>query len=459
MRRAVLFFILLLFMESFLFAQSSPQHKAISDLKSSIEELSLVRSRIRKERILLESKLTQLRREVKTLEKEVAKKQGILSGLRNRERELVLKKVEGDREMKSLLGNFRLGVKDLKDTISNSPLLVLNPEVLGNLEKYLSQSFYPGPGELKKVFSLYESSIITASSITKKRLSFVWKDGTLKKGDVLFLGPFTCVYKAGKNVGFLKFDSSKLVLSSMVEAPSWRVRRVLSKFIEGSGRDAYLDVSGGKAIFMLRNRLGFSEQVRRGGPIAIIILVLGVFSLVIVAERFLFLRRIDVDVDKDMSVVEKFLREGMLDKAKSFLSRKNVPVYRVLLSCLESLHLSKDGFEEEVERAMSEEVPKIERFLSTLSVIAAVSPLLGLLGTVTGMIKTFHVITLFGSRDPRMMAGGISEALITTEFGLMVAIPVLFFHNLLSRKVEAILDRMEKAANRFVDILSEFRNV
>jgi biopolymer transport protein ExbB len=95
--------------------------------------------------------------------------------------------------------------------------------------------------------------------------------------------------------------------------------------------------------------------------------------------------------------------------------------------------------------ALLKEVPVIERNLSHLSTCAAVAPMLGLLGTVTGMISTFHVITLYGSGDPRLMAGGISEALITTMFGLIVAIPVMLVHTFFARRAETLLDRLQEA--------------
>ena len=99
------------------------------------------------------------------------------------------------------------------------------------------------------------------------------------------------------------------------------------------------------------------------------------------------------------------------------------------------------------------EVPPLERHLAILAVGAAVSPLLGLLGTVTGMIHTFSLIAVFGSGDPRLLSGGISEALVTTEAGLAVAIPLVLLHAFLSRRVRAIADGLEKSAVSFVNTL------
>ena len=100
-------------------------------------------------------------------------------------------------------------------------------------------------------------------------------------------------------------------------------------------------------------------------------------------------------------------------------------------------------------------VHELERYLETLGTIAAISPLLGLLGTVTGIINTFKLITVFGSGDVKTLSGGISEALITTEFGLIVAIPSLLLHAFLSRKARGVVNEMEKAAVAFINQVSK----
>jgi len=109
--------------------------------------------------------------------------------------------------------------------------------------------------------------------------------------------------------------------------------------------------------------------------------------------------------------------------------------------------------ENALQEAILREIPPLERFLSTLGMLAAIAPLLGLLGTVTGMINTFHVITFYGTSDPRMMSGGISEALVTTMLGLCVAIPIMLCHTLLSRQVEIMISTMEEKAVAMVNTI------
>ena len=104
-------------------------------------------------------------------------------------------------------------------------------------------------------------------------------------------------------------------------------------------------------------------------------------------------------------------------------------------------------------------MPRLERFLAILAIFGAIAPLLGLLGTVTGMIDTFRVITLYGTGDPRMMSGGISEALITTELGLAVAIPIMLFHTFLSRRVDHLVGDMEEKAVALTNIIQKDRRL
>ena len=128
----------------------------------------------------------------------------------------------------------------------------------------------------------------------------------------------------------------------------------------------------------------------------------------------------------------------------SFLRTKKGPVFRVLAAGLGARKAARDVLESVLEEAILKELPRLEKFLPTLQVLAAIAPLLGLLGTVTGMINTFQVITVYGAGDPRMMSGGISEALITTKLGLTVAIPIILLHTWFARRVDAIIGDMEE---------------
>jgi biopolymer transport protein ExbB len=125
---------------------------------------------------------------------------------------------------------------------------------------------------------------------------------------------------------------------------------------------------------------------------------------------------------------------------------------------LAARHEDRETLESILQEAILRELPRLERGLSPLAIFGAVAPLLGLLGTVTGMIETFNVITVFGTGDPKLMSSGISEALVTTEIGLIVAIPVMLLHTFLSRRVDAILGEMEEKAVSLTNIIEKERS-
>ncbi len=190
-----------------------------------------------------------------------------------------------------------------------------------------------------------------------------------------------------------------------------------------------------------------------GGFVMWPILLLAVVSLLILLERFFVLRRIHTNADHLMKKVGQHIAEQAWDRAKQVCKDSAGAVAQVLMVILRSRKQPRQQQEELVYEVILAQKPRMERFLPVLNIVAAVAPLLGLLGTVTGMIGTFEVITVHGTGDPQMLSGGISEALLTTQFGLIVAIPALFFHAILSSRVDHVLGDMETNALRLLNQL------
>ncbi len=188
------------------------------------------------------------------------------------------------------------------------------------------------------------------------------------------------------------------------------------------------------------------ETFLAGGFVMWPILLLAIVALIILLERILVLRRVHTNATRLMNSVSDHISCGHWGKAAEACHREPGAVARVLGTILRYREQPRSQLEELVNESILAERPTLERFLPALNVIAAVSPLLGLLGTVTGMIGTFFVITEHGTGDPRLLSGGISEALLTTQFGLMVAIPTLLVHALLSGRVDHVLSDMETNA-------------
>lgn len=196
------------------------------------------------------------------------------------------------------------------------------------------------------------------------------------------------------------------------------------------------------------------QVVQAGGPIGWVIVVLGVVALVMILLRAIFLWTAASNTDALVGAITPSLQKGDVASAIEVCSRAKSAAGRVLKATLTHIDAPRDHLDDVISESILHEQPFLDRFGSTILVLAAVAPLLGLLGTVTGMISTFDVITEYGTGNPKLLSGGISEALITTELGLLVAIPALLFGNLLSGWATGIKDAMDKSALRVTNIAS-----
>jgi biopolymer transport protein ExbB len=188
------------------------------------------------------------------------------------------------------------------------------------------------------------------------------------------------------------------------------------------------------------------------------ILTILAVGLLIVLERVIFLARKRLDTSSLVNRIESLAHEKKWQEcSRACAGYAGKPVARVLQAGLQTCHMQREEMENALQEAILREIPPMERFLSTLGMLAAIAPLLGLLGTVTGMIDTFHVITLHGTGDPRLMSGGISEALVTTMLGLSVAIPLMLSQTLLNRSVDKTIGQMEEKAVALVNIVYKSR--
>jgi biopolymer transport protein ExbB len=197
------------------------------------------------------------------------------------------------------------------------------------------------------------------------------------------------------------------------------------------------------------------ELVRAGGPFMAPIILCSIAAVGILLERLWTLQRKRVLPDELIKKLSSFA-EGSQQVSPKIIEalEKNSPLGRVLAAALANRDRGREIMMERVQDTGRHVVHELERFLNTLGTIASISPLLGLLGTVTGIIRAFNAVMLGGMGDPRLLAGGISEALITTAGGLAVAIPSFIAFRYLRGKVERIVIEMEKIAVTFADSLN-----
>jgi len=183
------------------------------------------------------------------------------------------------------------------------------------------------------------------------------------------------------------------------------------------------------------------------------ILLCSVISLAIIVERFWSLQRKRTAPRNLVNQIWKWARDGQLDAKRIQELRRNSPLGRILAAGLVNRRHEREVMKESIEEVGRHVAHELERFLNTLGTIASISPLLGLLGTVLGMIKVFTVITTEGVGDASVLASGIAEALITTAAGLMVAIPTLLFYRYFRGRVDELVVTMEQDALKLVEAM------
>ena len=196
------------------------------------------------------------------------------------------------------------------------------------------------------------------------------------------------------------------------------------------------------------------ELIQKGGVVMYPILLCSILTLAIFFEKLWSLRSSKIISEKFLSEVEDFIRNGKFNEAIALCSTSNSSIARILFAGLKRVGKPTEFIKEAITEQGRQEATIMEKYLTALGTISGVSPLLGLLGTVTGMIKTFNVLAISKKLgDPSMLSSGISEALITTAAGLIVAIPSFVLYKYFSSKVDKLVVKMEGISLKFIEIL------
>ena len=178
--------------------------------------------------------------------------------------------------------------------------------------------------------------------------------------------------------------------------------------------------------------------------------ICSVLAVAIIVERVINLRASKVLPSDEVEHLGSLIEGGLLEQAEDYCDRRPGPLTNIVAAALEARKESPEGIRQVVEDQGRQEVPQLQRYLGVLGTVASVSPLLGLLGTVLGMIEVFRVVSTQGIGQAESLAGGISQAMITTATGLTIAIPALVAYNAFSDKANALILEMEKLALAFI---------
>ena len=294
------------------------------------------------------------------------------------------------------------------------------------LSNMLETKELPGIKKLERLWYLMQQEMNESGKIKRQNIDVIKANGEIQKRRIISIG----LFNASSNGDFLRYMSSREKYAYLPSQPSNRFTSIAKEF-ENTDKitRAVIDPTRGMILSMFSQKPTTMQRVEQGGIVGYIILALGAFGMLLAIYRYILIGSIMKRVRVQLS---------SLDNANS-----DNPLGRIMMVFDKYKNIELTSFEAKIEEAILKELPDIKKFENILKLIATVSPLLGLLGTVTGMIETFGAITLFGTGDPKLMAGGISQALMTTVLGLVVAIPMLFLYTFVSSassKIVAILD-------------------
>jgi biopolymer transport protein ExbB len=433
--------------------------KAEREAETAKIEAAESKARIVSDKTALRDAITSLKRQNQALHKENEAAGGRLKELVKQEEKLSAKLNDLDAVVRELVGTIRANARDIEGLLSQNLQSALAQNHRDLLKSITNQTKFPGMNDIRQMVDVLFDEIRRSGEVRIEKAPFVNRTGEETTGDVLTIGNFTAAYRIPNETGFLIYSDASQRLFALSKLPKSRVSNKINQYMDGKSDDVPVDISRGAAVRQLAHSLSLWEQIPKGGPIVWPIIGICVLAILILLERLVYLLRVNVDADKLMHQLNPLIAEKKWGACESLCEKyKNKPVSKVLLAGICFKDMGRQDMENALQEAILGEVPLLERFLSTLGMLAAIAPLLGLLGTVTGMINTFHVITFYGTGDPKMMSGGISEALVTTMLGLSVAIPIMLCHTLLNRRVENIIAQMEEKAVSFVNTVFKTRN-
>jgi len=343
-------------------------------------------------------------------------------------------------------------VEDSRDTLEATFLQAGSTLQPYGLEKLRGEE-YLASGDAEKIDTLFSETLALLGRLGKVQKNpgrFFLADGTEVEGTIIRIGNIASYGVAGDRGGALAPAGDEQL--KVWSGASADMAQALLAGTAPDVLDIFLYESTQKAIEEKAGKT-LLGVINSGGTIAWIIVGLGVLAALLIVLRVIFLRNASASTGKVDKAVGDLVEQGRIEEALKACKQLKGSTSNVVAAAIRNLNREREHIEDIVSEQILHESTHLNRFGAFIIVIAAVAPLLGLLGTVTGMIATFDIITEFGTGDPKLLSSGISIALVTTEVGLAVAIPALIFGNLLSGWAESIKDDMEKAAlhvmNRF----------
>ncbi|TGD75766.1 energy transducer TonB [Mangrovimicrobium sediminis] len=337
--------------------------------------------------------------------------------------------------LSELFGHLTSATGDLARNLENSLTSAQYPDrevfLQGLIDKMSQSDKLPSIDEIERVWYELNREMVESGRVVTFDSQVIKPNGDQVQQRVLRAGTFNIVSDEGK---YLNFQPGKGTLEELARQPSGAYQGwAKALFSATSGANKFgvdpTGPTGGSYLSALINSPTLEERWHQGGPVGYAITAVGVFALLLAVWRLLVLSAVSAKVNKQL---------------KSDKANTNNPLGRVLKIHEDNPSMDTETLELKLSEGILKETPKLESGLTVLKIIAAVAPLMGLLGTVTGMIITFQAITIFGAGDPKAMAGGISSALVTTVLGLLVAIPTVLLHTFVNGRAQRIIHVLDE---------------
>ncbi|KJG39702.1 flagellar motor protein MotA [Photobacterium angustum] len=325
-----------------------------------------------------------------------------------------------------LFGVVRQTAKELKAEQSYAVTGVDVTKYIPVVDQIVDAKALPSMPQLKGLWQAMESQIVASGELAKVNVPFINGDGEQTTEKALRLGALGIV----ADQGYLKWDGPRHLATAYQQQPENGPQLSDLAAIAAAGSESIaLDPSRGVMLEQLANAPTLEDRLTAGGVVGKIILLLLAIGAGIAIFRGV-----------KLAIINRQIKQQLKNPTQA----GNNPLGRILAVYNKEQNRSVEALELRLLEAIVDEQQGLEKGLSMLKLFAALAPMLGLLGTVTGMIETFQVITQFGNGDPKVMAGGISMALVTTVLGLIAAMPLLLAHNVLSTQAENIRLILEK---------------
>ena len=394
-------------------------------------------ARFMAERDQRQSLLQQAQRELAAVKQQSEKKQAAFRANEDNLIQLRDQLKERAASLGELFGVVRQISRDTAGMIEGSFVSVQSGERIDFLNTMAESTKLASLEELEQLWIVLLEEMTQSGQVVKFSTTVTEADGTPSDRAVVRVGTFNSI-SGGK---YLRYVPETRQLTELARQPERRYINAAQELEQTT--QAYsafgVDPSRGAILAALVQSPNAWERIEQGGVIGFVILAIGLIAAGLIVERTVFLwregRRMDAQRQMDELKTDNALGRVML--VYQYDPNQNV-----------------ETLEARLEEAILEQTPRLERSLALLGIFAAVAPLLGLLGTVVGMIDTFQSITLFGAGDPRVMSDGISQALVTTQLGLSVAIPIVLLHSLLSSKSGRLLHTLEEQSAGMIALLA-----